>query len=71
MEQFSTAHQAKEFLVSRILDEAQREQVPLSDVEQKMLFFTESGGITQEMALTSDSFDRDYDQDEYEEKLQD
>ncbi len=67
--QFSSAREAKEFLVSRIIEEAQREQVSLSEVERKMLYFTESGRMPEDMMDASDSFDRDYDQDEYEEKV--
>ena len=69
MERFSSAREAKEFLVSRIIEEAQREQVSLSDVERKMLYFTVSGRMPEDMVDASDSFDRDYDQDEYEEKV--
>lgn len=36
------AQQAKEFLIAQVLDEAQRENVSLSEIERKMLEFTES-----------------------------
>ena len=36
------AQRAKEFLISQIVEEAQRENVPLSEVERKMLYFTET-----------------------------
>jgi hypothetical protein len=68
-ERLSSAREAKEFLVSRIIEGAQREQVSLSDVERKILYFTESERMSEDMIDTSDSFDRDYDQDEYEEKV--
>ena len=37
------AHEAKESLISKIVAEAQRENAPLSEIERKMLYFTESG----------------------------
>jgi hypothetical protein len=40
---FSTAREAKEFLVSEIVAEAQRKNVPLSEIERKMLYFSETG----------------------------
>jgi hypothetical protein len=40
MKAFHTGREAKEFLFSKILEEAQRENVPLSDVERKTLYFT-------------------------------
>jgi hypothetical protein len=43
MNAFHSGRQAKEFLISEIIAEAQRENVALSDVERKMLYFTETG----------------------------
>ena len=42
MTRFASAREAKEFLVAKIAEEAQREGVPLSEVERKMLYFTET-----------------------------
>jgi hypothetical protein len=69
MDQFSSAREAKEFLVSRIVEEAHREGVPLSEVERKMLYFTETGWTLPDMMEISDEFDRDYDQGDYEKKI--
>jgi len=69
MKAFHTGREAKEFLVSRIVEEAQRENVPLSDVERKMLYFTESGWTLPDIMKVSEDFDREYDQDEYEQKI--
>jgi hypothetical protein len=66
---FATARHAKEFLVSRIIAESQREGVPLSEVEGKMLYFSESGWTLPDIAEVNDAFDRDYDQAKYEEKI--
>jgi hypothetical protein len=61
--------EAKEFLVSRIIAEARRENVPLSDVETKMLYFSETGWTLPDMAAANEAFDRDYEQEAYEGKI--
>jgi hypothetical protein len=66
---FATARNAKEFLVSRITAEAEREDVPLSETERKMLYFSETAWTLPDIADVSDAFDRDYDQAKYEEKI--
>jgi hypothetical protein len=66
---FHSAREAKEFLVPEIVAEAANQNVPLSEVERKMLYFTESGWTLPDIMEISDSFDRDYDQDEYEQKV--
>jgi hypothetical protein len=66
---FAAARDAKEFLVSRIITEAQREGVPLSETERKMLYFSETAWTLPDIAEVSDAFDRDYDQARYEEKI--
>jgi len=63
------AREAKEFLISKIVAEAQRENAPLSEIERKMLYFTESGWTLPDMMQVSEQFDREYDQDEYEKKI--
>ncbi len=67
MRAFHSGRQAKEFLIPRIVAEAERENVPLSEVERKMLYFTESGWTLPDMTAIYEQFDRDYEQDEYEE----
>jgi|ERR1700683_2032388 len=69
MNRFSTAREAKEFLVSGIVTEAQRENVPLSDIERKMLYFTETGWTLPDIMEVNDAFDREYDQNKYEKKI--
>jgi hypothetical protein len=69
MNHFSTAREAKEFLVSEIVAEAQRENVPLSEIERKMLYFSETGWTLPDIMEVSDAFDREYDQNEYEKKI--
>jgi hypothetical protein len=69
MKAFRSGRQAKEFLISSIVAEAQRENVPLSEIERKMLYFSESGWTLSDMTAVYEEFDREYDQDEYEKKI--
>jgi hypothetical protein len=69
MNAFHSGRQAKEFLIPRIVAEAQRENVPLSEIERKMLYFSESGWTLPDMTAVYEEFDREYDQDKYEKKI--
>lgn len=69
MAEFRTEREAKEYLAGRIVDEARRDGTPLSEVERKMLYFTESGWTLPDMVAVNEEFDRDYDQGEYEQKI--
>jgi len=69
MKAFHSGREAKEFLISQIVVEAQRENIPLSEVERKMLYFTESGWTLPDIMKVNEDFDREYDQDEYEHKI--
>lgn len=69
MSRFRTVREAKEYLVRRIVEQADQDSVPLSDVERKMLFFSESGWTLPNMAEISREFDQSCDQDEYEKKI--
>ena len=69
MTEFKTEREAKEYLAARIVEEARREAAPLTEVEWKMLYFTESGWTLPDMMAIGKEFDRDYDQDEYEQKI--
>jgi hypothetical protein len=69
MNQFTSCRDAKKFLVAGILDEAQREGVPLSEVERKMLYFSETGWAPADIMETSGRFDRECDQPAYETKI--
>lgn len=66
---FRSAREAKEFLISRIVDQAQREAIPLSEVERKMLYFSETHWTLPDIGTVSEQFDGTYDQDEYEQKI--
>jgi hypothetical protein len=69
MQRFTTTRDAKEFLVGRIVAEAKREGVPLSETERKMLYFSETAWTLPDIMEVNDAFDRECDQAEYEEKI--
>ena len=69
MEQFATAREAKEYLIERILRQAGQDGVSLTDVERKMLYFSESGWTLPDMMAVNAEFDQGYSQDEYENKI--
>ena len=66
---FASPREAKEYLVSQIVDEAQREAMPLSEVERKMLYFSETDWTLPDIMDVNERFDQEYDQNEYEQKI--
>lgn len=69
MKDFSTIRDAKDFLANRIAAEAKREDVPLSEIERKMLYFSETDWTLPDMAHVNAESDRDCDENEYEQKI--
>jgi hypothetical protein len=69
MSRFESEREAKEYLVGRIVGEAEREGVSLTEVERKMLYFTESGWTLPDMMEVNAAFERDCDNDTYERKI--
>ncbi len=69
MSRFSGAREAKEFLVTGIVAQAQREGVPISEVERKMLYFSETAWTLPGIMEVSNRFDRECDPQEYEKKI--
>jgi hypothetical protein len=69
MKAFSTGREAKEFLISKIVVEAQQENVILSEVERKMLYFSETAWTIPDIMTVNEDFDRQYNQEEYEQKI--
>jgi hypothetical protein len=62
--------QAKDFLVQQAGEQAARENVPLSDVEKRMMYFTESDATSCDSPLKlNDEFEAQYDTTEYEAKI--
>jgi hypothetical protein len=66
---FASQRDAKEFLVNRIVAEAQRQGVSLSDVEKKMLYFSETAWTLPNIEEVNEAFEREYDQAKYERKI--
>jgi len=69
MNPFHNAREAKEFLISKISEEAQREGITLSETERKMLYFSETAWTLPDMDTVSDEFDSAYNQRDYEKKI--
>lgn len=69
MTAFHSAREAKDFLVSQIAQQAERENVSLSEVERKMLYFTETYESLPDIMDVAEKFDAEYDPKEYEAKI--
>ena len=62
--------QAKDFLVQQTAEQVTRENVQLSDIEKKMMYFTESDSTSCENPLElNDEFEAQYDTEAYEAKI--
>jgi hypothetical protein len=66
---FESGREAKEYLVGRIVEEARREGVPLSEIETKMLYFSETAWTLPDIMDVNEAFERDYESVSYEEKI--
>lgn len=60
---------AKQFLISKVIEEAEYEHVSLSDIEKKMLHFTEVHPTIPNILEINEEFEKNYNSDEYEEKV--
>jgi hypothetical protein len=70
MRQFGTAREAKEFFANKAIEQAKREQTPLSDLEKKMLLFTESESDARpEMLEWAERIEDEIPAAEYERKI--
>ena len=58
---FHSVQEAKQFIAASIAAQAQRDATPLSDIERKMLLFSEVGWAPPDIMEVSDEFDRQYD----------
>jgi hypothetical protein len=65
----NTVREAKDYLAARIADEAKREHIPLSEIERKMLYFSETDWTLPGMLEINAEFERDYDSNEFERKI--
>jgi hypothetical protein len=71
MSRFSSEREAKEYLVGEIAREAERQGRPLSEIEQKMLYFSESGWTVPDMAEVAETFEQQFDSTKYERRIGD
>jgi hypothetical protein len=69
MGRFSTDREALDFISARTADQAEREGVTLSEVERKMLYFSETAWTLPDIWEVSDEFDKNHDRDAYEKKI--
>lgn len=60
---------AKQFMISRVVEEAKSEGLPLSEIERKMLYFTEVYPSLPDIYAVNAEFEKNYDADEYENKI--
>jgi hypothetical protein len=63
------AREAKDFLVRQVQVQAQLEGVPFSDLERRMLYFTEGPEAAENPIELNEEFEKEYDTDEYEAKM--
>lgn len=60
---------AKQFLISKVIEQTKLEHLPLSEVEQKMLYFSEVHPSLPDIYEVNAEFERDCDSDEYERRI--
>jgi hypothetical protein len=61
--------EAKDFLVQQTAAQAAMENVPLSNLEKRMMYFTETDECPEDPIALNDAFEAEYDTDEYEAKI--
>jgi hypothetical protein len=61
--------EAKDFLVQQTAEQAALENVPFSDLEKRMMYFTETDECPEDPIALNDAFEAEYDTDEYEAKV--
>ena len=71
MQTFGSGREAKEYLIARIVEEAEREGTPLSEIERKMMYFTETAWMPPDIWEVNEVFEQDYDTPAYEAKIGD
>jgi hypothetical protein len=69
MDRFPDDREALDFIASQIAEEAQREGVPFSEAERKMLYFSETAWTLPDIWEVSDKFDQEYERTAYEKKI--
>lgn len=69
VERTDRIREAKVFLASRITEEAERQGVPLSETERKMLYSSEAGWTLEDMAAVKEAFAREYTPRQFERRI--
>ena len=64
-----TVREAKDFLVDQAAKQAAIEGIPLSDLEKRMMYFTESKDATEDPIALNEQFSAHYDSDAFELKI--
>jgi hypothetical protein len=63
------AREAKDFLVAQTAEQAALEGVSISDLEKRMMYFTESGYVPEDPIKLYEEFEAEDDSDKYEAKI--
>lgn len=63
------SREAKDFLVQQAAQQAALDNVPFSDLERRMMYFTESGDCPEDPTELNHAFEAQYKMDEYEAKV--
>ena len=66
---FGSAREAKEYLISEIVLVAEREGIPLSQTERKMMYFTETSEVPADIGEVKEVSEKDFDTASYEAKI--
>jgi hypothetical protein len=61
--------EAEDFLVRQTVEQAALENASLSDLEERMMYFTETGECPEDPIALNDAFEAAYDTAEYEAKI--
>jgi hypothetical protein len=59
----------KDFLVEQTVKQAALEEVPMSDLEKRIMYFTEGEDATEDPINLNDEFEANYDNEKYEAKV--
>ena len=61
--------EAKDFLVQQTAEQAALENVPLSDLEKRMMYFTETGKCPEDPIALNEEFEAQYNTADYEKRI--
>jgi hypothetical protein len=63
------SREAKDFLVSEIMQQAALDRTPVSDLERRMMYFTESEDAVEDPIELNTAFEAEHDSAEFEKKI--